>query len=876
MGSMWQWVRSIVKRDQLEGGLDEEMRFHVEQQTEKNLRAGLTPIEARRQALVRFGGVEAMKEQTRDQIRPALLEDVARDVRHGVRLLVRTPGFALAALVTLALGIGATSAIFSVVRTVMLEPLPYYEPDRLVTVWETNRGGTSRNVIAPANFVAWLERTRSLQDLGMVGPSGLAMMIDGQPQQTSGLTFSAALFRTLGVQPAVGRAYTAEEDYGGSTDLIVLSHEFWQNRLAGRSVINTTLTANGRPRTVIGIMPPRFTVVGQNFDFLVPYELSIDRMRAAPGRDSSFAVARLADGVTFDAAVAEMKGIYTDLEREFPQRNARRTVMMLTPQDQMVGDLRPALFALICAVMLVLLVACVNVANLLLARSATRERELGLRTALGARRGRLVRQMLTESLVLAAAGGLAGLAVAAWCHRALLALVSDRVPVPRIEQLTLDLPIVAFTMLVALATGVLFGLVPAFVSTSHGRDALREGGRHGGGRRLHTVLRSLVVAEVALSLVLLAGAGLLLRSFLKLQSVDPGFRADGVLTANVQLPPTRYDLPRADRFFTDTLAQVSALPGVQSAAGATCLPVPFSCTGTSFWRADRPQPADGQATSGQIRPVTPGFFETLAIRRIEGRDFNDADTVDSLPVAIVSEELVRQQFPDGSPLGRRIRINADHTNGRSDVEWTIVGVVSNLRSTLDGPVRQTIFLPVPQRGSAALTLFVRTAQDPLTMGPTVTGVVHAREPEAPVQLRSLDEVVGRTIAQPRAVSLLVAAFAVLALLLATVGVYGVMSYSVRERTQEIGIRMALGASNVQVFKLVIGQGLRLVVLGVAVGLVAAALLTQLLQQLLFEVAPLDAWTFGATAALLLVVATIASYLPARRGMRMAPVDALRI
>jgi putative ABC transport system permease protein len=348
-----------------------------------------------------------------------------------------------------------------------------------------------------------------------------------------------------------------------------------------------------------------------------------------------------------------------------------------------------------------------------------------------------------------------------------------------------------------------------------------------------------------------------------------------VLTASVQLPATRYDLPRANRFFTDTLANVAALPGVQRVAAATCLPVPFSCIGTSFWRVDLPRPADGQLSSAQIRPVTPGFFDTLSIRQIEGRDFNDADTADSLPVAIVSEELVRQQFPNGSPVGRRIRANFDHTNGRSDVEWTIVGVVSNLRSTLDGPVRQTVFVPVTQRASSSLTLFVRTAQDPLTIAPTVAAAVHAREPEAPMRIRTLEDVVGRTIAQPRAVSLLVAAFAVLALVLAAVGVYGVMAYSVRERTQEIGIRMALGASDVQVFQLVIGQALRLVVLGVVVGLIAAGLLTRLLERLLFEIQPLDAWTFGATAVLLLVVAAIASYLPARRGMRMAPVDALR-
>ena len=872
----WQWMRSIATRRRLELGLDEEMRFHIDQQVEKNLRAGMSAAEARRQAMVRFGGVEALKEHTRDEIRPAFVDDFLRDVRHGLRLLIRTPSFALTALVTLALGIGATAAIFSVVRTVMLNPLPYREPDRLVSIWETNRGASARNVIAPANFVAWRERARSLQHLGMVGPASVAMIIDGQPQEVTGATFSAELFTGLGVQPAIGRAYTVEEDFGGRTDLIVLSHEFWQHRLAGRSVINSTLTTDGRPRTVIGVMPPQFTILGRKFDFLIPYDQSLDQMRTAPGRDSSHAVGRLAEGVSFEAALAEMRSIYADLEREFPQRNSRRTVMLFSLHDQMVGELRPALYALMGAVALVLLVACVNVANLLLARSAARERELGLRTALGARRGRLVRQMLTESLVLAAAGGVAGLAVAAWCHQGLLALVGDRIPVPRIEQLRLDPQVVAFTMTVAVVTGIIFGLLPAFVSTGHAREALRDGGRHGGGRRLHRVLRTLVVAEVALSLVLLAGAGLLLRSFVKLQSVDPGFKAEGVLTAAVQLPATRYDPSQADRFFTDTLARVSALPGVQSVAAATCLPVPFACTGTSFWRVDVPRPADGQLPSGQIRPVTPGFFKTLSIRQVEGRDFTDTDTAESLPVAIVSEELVRQQFPEGNPLGRRIRFNANHTNGRSDVEWTIVGVVGNLRSSLDGPVRQTVFVPATQRASRALTLFVRTAQDPLTIAPSLTSVVHSREPEAPVQVRTLEDVVGRTIAQPRAVSVLVGAFAVLALALAAVGVYGVMAYSVRERTQEIGVRMALGATALQVFQLVIGQALRVVLFGIIVGLVAAGLLTRLLSGLLFQVEPLDGWTFAATAILLLVVAATASYLPARRGMRMAPVDALRM
>jgi predicted permease len=430
-------------------------------------------------------------------------------------------------------------------------------------------------------------------------------------------------------------------------------------------------------------------------------------------------------------------------------------------------------------------------------------------------------------------------------------------------------------MVTAAATGILFGVVPALVSTSTANDALREGGRHSGGRRLHRVLSTLVIAEVALSLVLLAGAGLLMRSFVRLQSVDPGFRAEGVLTAGVQLPATRYDLPRAGSFFRESLTRISALPGVQHAAGASCLPVPFACIGTSFWRVDRPKPADGQLASSHVRPITPGFFRTLAIPHVAGRDFSDADTADSPPVAIVSEELVRQQFPEGSPLGVRLRVNFNHANGRDDMEWTIVGIVGNTRSSLDGPVRQTIYVPRTQRPGGAITFFVRTRQDPMRLATSVTGTVHAMEPEAPVQVRTLEEVVGSTIARPRAISVLLGVFALVALALAAVGVYGVMAYSVRERTQEIGVRMALGATAASVLRLVLGQALRLVSIGVVFGLLAAGVLTRLLGRLLFDVEPLDLWTFAATALVLLAVATIASYVPARRGMRMAPVDALR-
>ena len=872
----WTWIRSLTRWGSLERGLDEEIGFHIDQATEKNRRAGMTEGEARRQAHLRFGGREGVKESTRDEIRPRLLDDSVRDARHALRVLRRAPGFTVAALVTLALGIGASSAIFSIVRTVILTPLPYDDPDRLVAVWETNRGATSRNVIASANFVAWRERTRTLAHLGMVGPANVATIVNGQPERLSGLTVSAEVFHALGVQPVLGRAYTEEEDTGGKDAVMLLGYEFWQTRLGGRSdVLDLTLTTNGRPRTVVGVMPPGFTVVGEKANFLIPYGLTIEQLRAVRGRDSSYAVARLREGVSFAQALGEMRSIYADLEREAPDRNARRTVMMFPLQEQMVGDLRPAVVTLVGAVGLVLLVACVNVANLLLARSAARAREVSMRTALGARRGRLVRQMLTESLVLAGAGGIAGLGVAALCHRGLLALVGDRIPVPRLEQVALDLPVVIFTMAIALTTGLLFGLVPAFVSTSEPADTLREGGRHGGGRRLHRVLRGLVVAEVALSLVLLTGAGLLVRSFIKLQSVDPGFRAENVLTAGVQLPASRYDINRAEALLREALARIAALPGVQDAAGSACLPVPFACIGTSFWRVDQPKPPDGQLSSGQVRPVTPGFFKTLGIPQVTGRDFADSDTADTMPVAIVSEELVRQQFADSDPIGRRLRINFDHANGKTDMEWTIVGVVGNTRSTLDGPVRQTIFVPRTQRPGFGMTFFMRTAQDPMLLAPSVTRTVQSLEGEAPVELRTLAEVVRGTIARPRGISVLVAVFALVALTLAAVGVYGVMAYSVRERTQEIGIRMALGATATSVFRLVLGDALKLVAIGLVAGLAAAAMLTRLLGRMLFAVEPLDPWTFTATALILLVVATVASYVPARRGMRMAPVDALR-
>jgi len=802
---------------------------------------------------------------------------MVQDLRFAVRSFLRSPRFTVPAVLALALGIGSTSAIFSVVNGVILEPLPYRDPDRIVVIWENNlKRNRPRNVIGAANFVEWRERNKTLDDLGMVGPARLNIVLGGQPEEISGLSASSHVFRALGVQPALGRSYTAAEDEDGRDDVIVLGHEFWRTRLNGRSdILGSTLVTNGVSRTVIGVMPEGFTVIGQRADFLVPYGWTLERLRSARGRGSSHGIARLKDGVSFAQAVADMTTIAAQLEREFPERDAGWSVTLVPVHEQMVDQIRPALLVLSAAVALVLLIACVNVANLLLARSTARERELGIRTALGAKRGRLVRQMMSESLLLGAAGGVAGLVLAFAFHRGLLALVADRIPVPRLDQVTLDGTVLLFTMALSLGTGLLFGVLPAVLASSSASQSLHEGGRHGSGPRSRRVLGALVVAEVALSLVLLAGAGLLIRSFMRLQDVDPGFRASGLLTARVQLPGTRYEDDRKSAaFFTEAVTRISTLPGVQSAAGISFLPLAGPGMATSFYRVDRPAPGPGEAATTEVRPVTPGFFATMGIPRIAGRDVAPSDTLDSPLVAVIGESLARRQFPGENPLGKRLHVNIGRDEGML-VE--VVGVVGDIKMTaLDVEARPAVYIPHTQLTIGLMTFVARTPGDPLSLVNPAARVVHDIDSEIPLaDVRTMEEVVDATIARPRTIAVLLTAFALLALVLAGVGVYGVMAYSVARRTQEIGVRMALGATPQSVFRMVLRQALTLVGIGVVIGLFAAGALTRLLQTLLFETEPVDVWTFGATALVLVAVAALASYVPARRGTRIAPVEALR-
>jgi putative ABC transport system permease protein len=805
------------------------------------------------------------------------METLLQDLRFATRSFLRTPRFTIPAVLALALGIGATSAIFSVVRGVMLRPLPYSDPDRVVIVWENNiKRSRARNVIGAANFVEWGARNRSFSHLGMSGPSRLNIVLNGNPEEITGMAASSEVFPALGVQPASGRAFTAQEDLQGQDGVIILGHEFWQTRLAGRSdVIGMTLITNTRPRTVVGVMAPGFTIVGQKADYFIPYGWTLDRLRASPGRGSSFAVARLRDGVSLAQATDDMTAIAAQLEREVPQRNAGWSVTLVPAHEQTVDQIRPALYVLSGAVLLVLLIACVNVANLLLARSTARQRELGIRTALGAKRGRIVRQMLSESLLLSAAGGLAGLVLAIVFHRGLLALVADRIPVPRLDQVALDSTVVMFTMVLALGTGLLFGLLPSLVASSLANDALREGGRHGASPASRRLLNTLIVAEVALSLVLLTGAGLLIRSFMRLQDVSPGFRAGGVLTARVSVPASRYnDDRRSSGFFSSVVERIAVLPGVRDAAAISFLPMSGPGIGTSFWRADAPQPAPGEAPTTDVRPVTPNFFRTMGIPHIKGRDFTAADAVGSPRVAIVSETVANRHLDGRDPIGARIHVSIGPPGGG---DWEIVGVVGDIKfGSLDGETRAAVFLPHTQLAIGFMTFVVRTDQDPASLANSVAGAVHAIDPELPVaDVRTMGDVVDLTLARPRTVSVLLTTFALMALVLAGVGVYGVMAYSVSQRTREMGVRMALGATPQSIFRLVLTEALRIVAIGVAVGLVAAAGLTRLLNTMLYQTEARDPWTFAGTAIVLVIVATLASYVPARRGTRVAPVEALR-
>ncbi|HUG25365.1 ABC transporter permease [Piscinibacter sp.] len=876
----WHRVRSLAGRDAIERGLDEEIRFHIDQQTEKNVRAGMTPVEARRQAFIKFGGLERVKENTRDEFRPAFFEDFVRDLRYGARALGRAPGFTAVATLTLALGIGANTAIFSVVNTVLLEPLSYREPDRLVLVWERNTAiGKDRDLVAPPNYLDWKAQNAVFDALGAYRIGGFAFTGAGEPESVTAITVSSSLFRVLGVEPLVGRTFTDEEE-ARKDRVVVLRHDFWQRRFGGdRSIVGKAITLAGAPFTVVGVMPPSFRFPdGNPGDVYSPLMFSASELSGR--RTHSLTVlGRLKDRVTIEAASANMTAIAQGIAAADQGSNPDASVV--GAHDLLVEDVRLGLLVLLGTVGFVLLIACANVANLLLVRATARRGEMAMRSALGAGRRRLIRQLLTESALLAVVGGALGVAVA-WSALGLLVRVSPP-DLPRIDQVGIDTTVLLFVTAVALLAGVGFGVAPALqVSGANLVDATQESRvRRQRGRS------ALVVAEVALSLVLLAGAGLMIRSFLKLQNLDLGFQAENVLTAQVFLPANRYpvdslqfrptppgvtpQLSKPSAFYALLMEKLAATPGLESAGAVSSLPL--NPVGIDYDLPvivqGRPRPRVGEEPQADFRMATPDYFRTMHIGLKQGRLFTEFDGPEAAPVVIVNETMATQMFGGENPVGQRLLL---YGKARE-----IVGVVASVKHHgFSRDARPEMVVPSRQFQLGGMTIVARSQLDPSVLGAAITREVHAIDPELPVsRVRTMEEFRSASVAQPRFTALLLASFALLAVSLALVGVYGVMAYAVSQRTREIGVRMALGAERPDVVWMVVRHGVTLAGLGIVIGLLGAAAGTRLMERLLFGVSATDPMTFVAAAVALGIASVAATFIPALRAARVAPVTALR-
>jgi putative ABC transport system permease protein len=799
------------------------------------------------------------------------MESLIRDIRYGARALVRRSGLVFVAVMTLALGIGANTAIFSVVNSVLLSPLPYKDPDRLVRVYEKRpQLGRTRNVASAPDFIDWRAENQVFDRIAAWTGWGVNLTGEGgDPERISGAVITADLFPLLGVEPLHGRTFLPEEDGPGDRGFVViLSHGLWQRRFGGDpNIVGKTVTLNTRILTVVGVMPPGFQFPTADAEIWAP--LGLDP--ADPGnRGMHFldVVARLKPGVTIEQAQAEMDAIAGRLEQQYPV-NIGHGVNLFPLFDETVGNVRPGLIVLLVAVGFVLLIACANVANLLLSRAASRRKEMAIRAALGASRMRLIRLSLTESLLLALAGGAAGLLVAIWGVDGLIAI--SPADTPRLDEIRIDSRVLIFTLAVTLLTGLVFGLIPALqTSRAEMADSLKEGGRALGSVR-NRARSFLVVSEVALSLLLLVGAGLMINSFIRLSSLNPGFNPEKVLTMMLNLPGSKYREPHQQvAFMQQVTSGLSEIPGVESAGIVNSLPFGGGFGSRYFQIEGRPPQPPGQGLNANFNLSGPGYFRTLGIPVLRGRDFSDQDTQGRPEVAIINAEMARQFWPDEDPLGQRIRIG--------DSPWrTIIGVVGDTRqSKLDVEPRQEMFYPLLQSPSLFMTLTVRTSGEPKEFVSAVRDRIRSMDANLPLySIRTMNERLAESVAPQRLTLLLMALFAIVAIMLAAIGIYGVISYNVAQRTHEIGIRMAIGAKTSDVLRLFVRQGMALAALGMALGLGAALSLTRLMASLLYGVSARDPMTFTVVTLLLALVAFAACYIPARRATRVDPIVALR-
>jgi putative ABC transport system permease protein len=798
-----------------------------------------------------------------------------QDLRFGARMLLKKPVFTLIAVITLSLGIGANTAIFSVVNGVLWSALPYPQPEQLARVWMDNRRqGIREDITSYPNFQDWRDQNKSFQGMACVRNRNANLTGEGEPEEIRAASVSANFFQLMGVNPELGRGFTAEEEQPGRDRIVVLSHGLWQRRFGGDpGILNRTISLNGESHVVVGVAPPGFQFPEKTeiWSPLAPNE----NMRAARGVFWLPVVGRLKPGVTRAQAQADMDLIGKQLEQQYPNMNAGYGVNVVPLMEQTVGSIRRSLLVLFGAVLFVLLIACANVANLLLARAATRQREVALRAALGASRWRIVRQLLTESVLLAVVGGALGVMLAWWGLQLLIDLSPANIP--RLENISLDGRALGFTMALSLLTGLIFGLAPA-LQTSHLElgETLKEGGRGGsGGRRAQHIRSVFIVAEVALTLALLVGAGLLIRSFWRLQQVDPGFKTDSILTLRLSLPRSKYsEEAQVVSFYERLQERLSALPGVEAASATNGILLPMVTNSSIFAIENKPQDPRERQFELPFNAVMPNYFQTMGVQLLSGRAFTAQDARDKPRVAIVNETFVKHYFPNEDPIGRRFTF----FDANDNTQWiTIVGVVRDTkRQGLDQPIRMESWLPHAQSQSRSMEVVLRTAGDPLTLSQTAREVVWSLDRDLPIpKMETVERVLSENVAQRRLNMLLLGLFALVALILAAVGIYGVMSYAVTQRTNEIGIRMAMGAKASAVLWLVVRQGMLLVLAGVVIGLAATFALTRLMASLLFGVSATDPITFVAIAALLTGVALVACWIPARRAAKVDPMVALR-
>ncbi len=809
------------------------------------------------------------------------METLLKDFRYGIRSLLKRPGFAAVAIITLALGIGANTAIFSVVNAVLLRPLPFADPDRLVMYWEdASFAGFPRNTPAAANYADIKAQNQVFEGMAALSRRSFNLTGDGEPEKVETYAVTADFFPLMGVRPALGRTILPEEDKPGANNVVMLSHSLWQKRYGGEAnIVGRQLLLSGEKYTVVGVMPAGFQFLDSKVGLFVPIAFTAEEL-ASRGRHYLEVVARLKPGVTVAQADAEVKTIHQRIARDFPEQAGRISGFVLPLREQLAGDMRRPLLVLLVAVGFVLLIACGNIANLLLSRAASRRREMAVRAALGASRLRIVRQLLIEGLLLSAVGAVCGLLIATWSFAFSQRLIPDGLALS--ATLNLDPKVLGFTLLVTLLTTVLFGLVPAFqISKIDLNLALKQGGgRSGlnaGGNRLRSAM---VVTEVALALVLLVGAGLLIQTFVKLRDQYSSLQAENVLTLRTVLPRNKYaDHAQRVTFYKQALDRVKALPGVVSAGYSTSVPLAEKGGTSGFLiegRAIEQATAGGEAYDANHRQVSTDYLKTMGIPLRRGRPFTESDNDQAIKVAIINETMARQFWPGEDALGKRFTMD-DPAKG---IWITIVGVAGDVRQMgIDEPVKAEMYFPYQQDNDSAFyaprDLVIRSSGDPLSLVAAASNEIHQIDPNQPISnVRTMADVLGEET-QSRSLGMtLLTVFAGLALLLATLGIYGVLAYFVVQHTQEIGVRMALGAQRGNILALVLKKGMTLTLLGVAIGLAIAFVLTRLMASLLYGVGASDPLTFAAIAVLLTTVAFFACYLPARRAAKVDPMVAL--